>query len=68
MDVESNERLDKSDAEYVECIHTGDNCFGINQPLCTANFYLNGGSGQPGCGGEKFGEIFSEFSCNFLLK
>lgn len=34
-----NKRLDKGDAEYVECIHTGSDCYGIENEHCTADFY-----------------------------
>jgi hypothetical protein len=51
------ERLDAGDAEYVECVHTNGigwvtGIAGIGHPICKANFYPNGGGGQPGCWSE----------------
>lgn len=43
------ERLDFTDAEYVEVIHTESSTFGIEAPIGHVNFYPNGGHSQPGC-------------------
>lgn len=43
-------RLNKKHATYVECIHTNWKCYGFKEPICTADFYPNGGYTQPGCG------------------
>ncbi|CRK91001.1 CLUMA_CG004689, isoform A [Clunio marinus] len=43
------DRLDSTDAEYVEVIHTESGTFGIGTPIGHANFYINGGTNQPGC-------------------
>lgn len=50
--IESSRRLDKGDANYVECIHTSTNCYGNKMPVCDADFYPNSGFDHPGCGGE----------------
>ena len=45
---EVSERLDKSDADYVDVIHT-DILAGIQDAIGHKNFYPNGGIHQPGC-------------------
>ena len=42
------DRLDKSDADYVDIIHT-DILAGIQDSIGHKNFYPNGGKHQPGC-------------------
>lgn len=47
-------RIDKSDATFVDILHTNggiDNGFlGMNRAVGHADFYPNGGRQQPGCG------------------
>ncbi|KAL4716120.1 hypothetical protein ACJJTC_013897 [Scirpophaga incertulas] len=46
----SDQRLDKTDAKYVDVIHSNRLVQGVIEPLGHADFYLNGGGpGQPGC-------------------
>lgn len=45
---EVNKRLSLESAKYTECIHTGF-YFGIRDPICHVDFYVNGGRRQPGC-------------------
>ena len=52
-------RLAKSDAKFVDVIHTNartglSNAVGIETPLGHADFYPNGGSRMPGCIGFSF--------------
>jgi len=47
-------RIDKSDAEFVQIIHTNsgflwEGCLSFKEPLGHVDFYPNGGSHQPGC-------------------
>lgn len=51
---DSTERLDASDADFVDVIHTNGRLlskigFGFPDPTGTADFYPNGGMKQPGC-------------------
>lgn len=43
-----NERLDKSDALFVDCIFTTI-ALSVAEPICQANFYPNSLVDQPGC-------------------
>lgn len=42
-------RLDETDAEFVDVIHTCAGLAGYVKPLGHIDFYPNGGSSQPGC-------------------
>lgn len=44
----ASERLDKTDAYFVDCIHTSAK-FGLQKSIGHKDFYPNGGSSQPGC-------------------
>lgn len=49
--------LDKSDAHFVDVIHTGAGILGQWSPSGHADFYVNGGTSQPGCASST---LFSE--------
>lgn len=51
--------LDKSDAHFVDVIHTGAGILGQWWPSGHADFYVNGGTSQPGCASTT---IFREFN------
>ncbi|XP_050564213.1 lipase member I isoform X1 [Cygnus atratus] len=42
-------RLDRTDAKFVDVIHTDSDVLGFKKPLGTIDFYPNGGMDQPGC-------------------
>lgn len=45
----AKERLDFTDAAYVEVIHTNTRISGFKLPIGDSDFYPNGGATQPGC-------------------
>lgn len=44
-----DKRLNEYDAEIVEAMHTDGGTFGFIEPCGTIDFFINGGSTQPGC-------------------
>lgn len=59
----SNCRLEKSDAQFVDIIHTSGGIYGYRMSHGHADFYPNGGRPpQPGCEGLK--EQKRKFSSN----
>uniref|UniRef100_A0A1B6DU95 Lipase domain-containing protein n=2 Tax=Clastoptera arizonana TaxID=38151 RepID=A0A1B6DU95_9HEMI len=52
-----SKRIDSSDADMVDCIHTCGGYLGFYTPICSHDFYPNGGSlSQPGCFWDIFGD------------
>lgn len=47
--AKNNRKLGKDDAEFVDIIHTDGFRRGMLSPLGHADFYVNGGTDQPGC-------------------
>ncbi|XP_018568073.1 pancreatic triacylglycerol lipase [Anoplophora glabripennis] len=45
-----NNRLDPSDARFVQVIHTNGGLLGFRDSIGDSDFFPNGGSSQPGCG------------------
>ncbi|KAK2540982.1 Lipi [Columba guinea] len=43
------ERLDRTDAQFIDVIHSDTDALGFKKPLGTIDFYPNGGMDQPGC-------------------
>lgn len=49
-DYGTSQRLDPTDAKYVQCIFTNQFMMGSGIDCGHGNFYMNGGLIQPGCG------------------
>ncbi|KAK7070911.1 hypothetical protein SK128_026955, partial [Halocaridina rubra] len=73
--AEPSERLDKSDATFVDIIHTHgcttilsawSDCYGIDENLGDADFWPNGGERQPACqeGGDGDKLVRAGSDCN----
>jgi pimeloyl-ACP methyl ester carboxylesterase len=45
----NNNRLDKSDAQFVQALHTNTLFFGTSQSVGHQDFFPNGGNGMPNC-------------------
>lgn len=59
-----DERLDKSDADYVEVIHTS--YFGMSAPIGHVDHYPNWGRSMPGCGLDITGVCAHERACRYF--
>uniref|UniRef100_H3CXC9 Lipase, member Ia n=1 Tax=Tetraodon nigroviridis TaxID=99883 RepID=H3CXC9_TETNG len=57
------DRLDPSDAQFVDVLHTDIDALGFRGPLGHIDFYPNGGTDQPGCPNNIFSGL-SYFKCD----
>ena len=60
--------LDETDAHFVDVIHTGAGILGQWGPNGHADFYVNGGSSQPGCATSSILRKYLEVIYNILMK
>ena len=52
MFADKDQKLDASDAEFVDVYHTNAFLQGISESVGHVDFYMNGGIIQPGCWAE----------------
>jgi pancreatic triacylglycerol lipase len=68
FNLDSSDRLESTDAQYVESIITNGGTLGFLEPHAQANFYPNGGSSQPGCGADIGGGCAHERTNLFIAE
>ncbi|XP_020861515.1 lipase member H isoform X2 [Phascolarctos cinereus] len=62
-----NERLDHTDAQFVDVIHSDTDLLGFKESLGNIDFYPNGGLDQPGCPQTIFSGYYADQWKNYSM-